>query len=50
MEKNNKENLNEQVLEWYNNFVDYIMEYNINMYNSACEYADKKERNNGKEQ
>ena len=45
MSNNNRE-LDGQVLEWYNNFVDYVMEYNINMYNSACEYADEKEKEN----
>jgi hypothetical protein len=33
----------EDILEWYNNFVDYIEEIDINLYNEACEYADKKE-------
>ena len=39
-----QENPNKQVLEWYDNFVDYVMQYDSNVYNSACEYADKKER------
>ncbi len=30
-------------LEWFNFFVDYVQENNSNIYNSACEYADKKE-------
>lgn len=45
MEKNNKENLNEQVLEWFNHFVDYVGNVDSNLYNEACEYADKKENN-----
>jgi hypothetical protein len=37
-----------QVLEWYDNFVDYVMQYDSNVYNSACEYADmiEQEQNN----
>ncbi len=27
--------------EWYNNFVDFIQLNNQNIYNEACEYADK---------
>jgi len=45
MEKNNKENLNEKVLEWFNHFVDYVGNVDSNLYNEACEYADKKENN-----
>jgi len=33
----------EDILEWYDNFVDYIEEMDINLYNEACEHADKKE-------
>ena len=33
-----------QVLEWYDNFVDYVMQYDNNVYNAACEYADLKEQ------
>ena len=29
-----------KVLEWYDNFVDYVQECNANIYNSACAYAD----------
>lgn len=32
-----------KVLEWFNNFTDYIQETNINLYNQACKYADIKE-------
>ncbi|QDP56275.1 MAG: hypothetical protein GOVbin3009_42 [Prokaryotic dsDNA virus sp.] len=39
-----KENSSKQVLEWYDNFVDYVMQYYSNIYNSACEYADLKEQ------
>ena len=28
------------LLEWYDNFVDYVQECNANIYNSACAYAD----------
>ena len=35
----------EKQLEWYDNFVDYVMQYNNNVYNSACEYADIIEKN-----
>ena len=35
-----QENPNKQVLEWYDNFVDYVMHYDSNVYYSACEYAD----------
>ena len=42
-----QENPNKQVLEWYDNFVDsYVMQYNNNVYNSACEYADLKNKKN----
>jgi|TARA_R100000995_G_scaffold18009_2_gene7319 transcription elongation factor Elf1 len=34
-----------QKLDWYDDFVDYIQEININIYNEACEYADKKQEN-----
>jgi len=36
---NNKKEL-EKVLEWFNNFTDYIQETNNNLYNQACKYAD----------
>ena len=36
------EELRSQV-EWFNFFVDYVQCPNRNLYNSACEYADKKE-------
>lgn len=32
---------NESKLEWYNNFVDFVEEYDDGIYNDACEYADK---------
>jgi len=32
-----------KVLEWYDNFVDYVQECNANIYNSACAYADDSE-------
>jgi DNA-binding protein H-NS len=31
------------LLEWYDNFVDYVQECNTNIYNSACKYADDSE-------
>jgi predicted RNase H-like nuclease (RuvC/YqgF family) len=38
-----------QRLEWYDNFVDYVMQYDNNVYNSACEYADELEKNDENE-
>ena len=35
----NKSNV--ELLDWYDFFIDYIQENNINLYNQACEYADK---------
>ena len=32
-----------KLLEWYDNFVDYVQECNTNIYNSACAYADYSE-------
>jgi DNA-binding transcriptional regulator GbsR (MarR family) len=32
-----------KLLEWYDNFVDYVQECNTNIYNSACIYADDTE-------
>lgn len=41
MEKLYQENKKlKQRLDWYDNFVDYVMQYDNNVYNSACEYAD----------
>ena len=31
------------ILEWYDNFVDYVQECSTNIYNSACIYADDSE-------
>lgn len=33
----------ESTLEWFNSFVDYVECFDRNLYNQACEYADKKE-------
>jgi len=33
----------ETLLTWYDNFVDYVMQYDSNVYNSACKYADELE-------
>lgn len=33
-------NDNKKVLEWFNNFTDYIQNNNTNLYNQACKYAD----------
>ena len=33
-----------QRLDWYDNFVDYVMQYDNNVYNGACEYADYNEK------
>ena len=35
----NKSNI--ELLARYDFFIDYIKENNINLYNKACEYADK---------
>jgi len=37
----------DKVLEWYDNFAEYILQSNSNLYNDACEYADEKENDNG---
>ena len=29
------------LFEWFNNFVDYVQDNHRNIYNEACEYADK---------
>ena len=29
--------------EWFNNFVDHVQDNHRNIYNEACDYADKKE-------
>ena len=29
-----------QVLEWFNDFVDYVQQNSINIYNEACVHAD----------
>lgn len=34
----------EMVLDWFNHFVDFIANYNSDLYNDACEYADKIEQ------
>ena len=34
----------ESQLEWYNNFVDFVQEYDDSVYDYAVQYADKKER------
>ena len=38
-----KKTTDEEWLEWYDRFVDYVMQCNKNLYNSACEYADEEE-------
>ena len=38
---------NKKILEWFNHFVDYVGNVDNNLYNEACEYADKKENNEG---
>jgi hypothetical protein len=48
MSQNKKENT-EQVLQWFNHFVDYIGNINSNLYNEACEYADAQEEENKNE-
>jgi len=40
-----KEN-NKMVLEWFNNFVDYVQEYDDHIYDLACKYSDKVEKQN----
>lgn len=48
MSEDKKENT-EQVLQWFNHFVDYIGNINSNLYNEACEYADAQEEENKNE-
>lgn len=31
-------------LQWYDFFMEYVQEVDINMYNEACDYADKKQK------
>ena len=31
----------EKQLQWFNHFVDYVGNVDSNLYNEACEYADK---------
>ncbi len=31
-------------LQWYDLFMEYVQEVDINMYNKASEYADKKQK------
>ena len=38
-----KKGKQKQVLIWYDLFVDYISNQDKNLYNEACEYADKNE-------
>ena len=33
-----------QIIEWFNNFVDYVGNNDSNMYNDACDYADQLEK------
>jgi len=37
---------NKMVLEWFNNFVDYVQEYDDHIYDLACKYSDKVEKQN----
>jgi len=37
--------MNTGLYEWLNLFVDFVQEYDKNIYNSACEYADKVQEN-----
>ena len=36
----------ETTLDWYDNFVDYIQEIDVKLYNEACEYADNIQQEN----
>ena len=38
-----RESDNWEKLEWFNNFVDYVGNIDSNIYNLACEWADKME-------
>ena len=38
-----KKGKEKQVLIWYDLFVEYISNQDKNLYNEACEYADKNE-------
>lgn len=40
-----KEEQYRKVIEWFNNFVDYVENNSINIYNEACEWADYLENN-----
>ena len=31
-------------LQWYDFFMEYVQEVDINMYNKACDYADKQKK------
>tara|TARA_R110001592_G_scaffold95756_2_gene275606 strand:- start:1867 stop:2001 length:135 start_codon:yes stop_codon:yes gene_type:complete len=33
----------QQVIDWFNNFADYIEDSDNNLYEQACDYADGKE-------
>ena len=44
-----KEKNTEQLLEWFNHFVDYVTSMNNNLYNEACEYADSQEEKKPKD-
>ena len=33
----------QQVIDWFNNFADYIEDSNVNLYQEAIDWADKKE-------
>ena len=37
---------NKMVAEWFNNFVDYVQEYDDHVYDLACKYSDKREAEN----
>jgi len=36
-------NKEKQLLKWYDLFVNYVEDQNINIYNEACDYADDNE-------
>ena len=38
-----KKGKEEQVLKWYDLFVDYVEDADSSLYDEACDYADKNE-------
>tara|TARA_R110000751_G_scaffold78648_1_gene158671 strand:+ start:321 stop:530 length:210 start_codon:yes stop_codon:yes gene_type:complete len=47
LEANGKVNKLKMQLAWFNSFVDFIQCYDSEIYNQACIWADKKEKDEG---